>query len=49
MKNFIKSVKIANFLRVDAEIEVPLSSLTVLVGENGSGKSSILKALQLVN
>lgn len=45
MKNSIKSVKIANFLRVDAEIEVPLSSLTVLVGENGSGKSSILKAL----
>lgn len=41
----IKSVKIKNFLRIDEEIEVPLSRLTVLVGENGSGKSSILKAL----
>ncbi|WP_304618221.1 AAA family ATPase, partial [Paracoccus sp. (in: a-proteobacteria)] len=37
--------KIANFLRIDDEIEVPLARLTVLVGENGSGKSSILKAL----
>lgn len=45
MANFIKSVKIANFLRIDDEIEVPLARLTVLVGENGSGKSSILKAL----
>lgn len=45
MPNFIRSVKIQNFLKVDEEIEIPLSNLTVLVGENGSGKSSILKAL----
>ena len=45
MINSIKSVKISNFIKVDTEIEVPLSKLTVLVGENGSGKSSILKAL----
>lgn len=45
MANSIKSVKISNFLKIDAEIEVPISNLTVLVGENGSGKSSILKAL----
>lgn len=45
MVGFIKLVKIANFMRIDSEIEVPLSRLTVLVGENGSGKSSILKAL----
>lgn len=45
MSSLIKSVKITNFLRVDTEIEIPLSNLTVLVGENGSGKSSILKAL----
>lgn len=45
MKQFIKSVKITNFLKIDDKIEIPLSNLTVLVGENGSGKSSILKAL----
>ncbi|ATI42080.1 hypothetical protein CBW24_08705 [Pacificitalea manganoxidans] len=45
MAKFIKSVKIGNFLKIDNEIEVPLSNLTVLVGENGSGKSSIFKAL----
>jgi predicted ATPase len=45
MAKFIKSIKIENFLKIDAEIEVPLSNLTVLVGENGSGKSSILKVL----
>ncbi|WP_233856630.1 AAA family ATPase [Cereibacter sphaeroides] len=45
MSGLIHSVKIENFLKIDSEIEVPLSNLTVLVGENGSGKSSILKAL----
>lgn len=45
MAKFIKSIRIENFLKIDSEIEVPLSKLTVLVGENGSGKSSILKAL----
>lgn len=45
MAGLIYSVKIANFLKIDSEIEIPLSKLTVLVGENGSGKSSILKAL----
>lgn len=45
MPGLIHSVKIKNFLKIDDEIEIPLSNLTVLVGENGSGKSSILKAL----
>ena len=39
------SVTVANFMRVDAEVKIPLSPVTVLVGENGSGKSSILKAI----
>lgn len=39
------SVTVANFMRVDAEVKVPLGPVTVLVGENGSGKSSILKAI----
>lgn len=45
MPSLIHSVKIENFLKISDEIEIPLSNLTVLVGENGSGKSSILKAL----
>ena len=45
MPGLIHSVKIENFLKISDEIEIPLSNLTVLVGENGSGKSSILKAV----
>ena len=39
------SVTVANFMRVNAEVKIPLGPVTVLVGENGSGKSSILKAI----
>ena len=45
MSHAISRVKIKNFLRISDEIDIRLSNLTVLVGENGSGKSSILKAL----
>lgn len=43
--SMIKSIKIQNFLRIDEMINVDLGPLTVLVGENGSGKSSVLKAV----
>jgi len=32
-------------MRIDKRVELPLSPITILVGGNGSGKSSILKAL----
>lgn len=43
--SLISKVIIENFLRIDQEIHLQLSPLTVLVGENGAGKSSVLKAL----
>lgn len=39
------SVTVANFMRISTAVKVPLGPVTVLVGENGSGKSSILKAI----
>lgn len=39
------SVTVANFMRVNNAVTIPLGPVTVLVGENGSGKSSILKAI----
>lgn len=39
------SVTVANFMRIHDEVKIPLGPVTVLVGENGSGKSSILKAI----
>ncbi|NIJ38651.1 hypothetical protein FHR22_003375 [Sphingopyxis panaciterrae] len=44
----LKSVKIDKFKRID-NIEIPLSDLNILVGSNGSGKSSILQALHLAS
>ncbi|MEI5688744.1 ATP-dependent nuclease [Sphingomonas kyungheensis] len=41
----IKSIYVQNFMRIDKRVELPLSPITILVGGNGSGKSSILKAL----
>lgn len=41
----ISEIKIENFLRIDNEISMRLAHLNVLVGENGAGKSSVLKAL----
>ena len=39
------SVTVANFMRISAEARIPLGPVTILVGENGSGKSSILRAI----
>jgi AAA15 family ATPase/GTPase len=39
------SVTVANFMRISAEVKIPLGPVTILVGENGSGKSSILRAI----
>ncbi|CRL10798.1 hemin importer ATP-binding subunit [Phaeobacter italicus] len=41
----ITEVRIENFLRINDQIRLQLSPMTVLVGENGAGKSSVLKAL----
>ncbi|MFV1601807.1 MULTISPECIES: ATP-dependent nuclease [unclassified Phaeobacter] len=41
----ITEVRIQNFLRISDQIRLQLSPMTVLVGENGAGKSSVLKAL----
>lgn len=41
----INAVRISNFQRLGDEIRVPLGQVTVLVGANGSGKSSVLKAV----
>lgn len=39
------SVTVANFMRIEKAVKIPLGPVTILVGENGSGKSSILKAI----
>lgn len=39
------SVTVANFMRIKDDVKIPLGPVTILVGENGSGKSSILKAI----
>lgn len=41
----IKSVYIENFIRIDQKVTIDLAPVTILVGANGSGKSSILKAI----
>ena len=44
----LRSVKIDKFKRIDS-IELPLADLNILVGANGSGKSSVLQALHLAS
>lgn len=44
---FIKKITIENFKAID-KATLELSNFTVLVGENGSGKSSVLQALHWV-
>jgi ABC-type cobalamin/Fe3+-siderophores transport system ATPase subunit len=44
----LTSIKVEKFKRID-EIELELSDLNILVGSNGSGKSSILQALHLAS
>jgi DNA repair exonuclease SbcCD ATPase subunit len=43
----IKSIQFKNFKSL-RDTELPLSPCTILVGQNGSGKSTVLKALKLV-
>lgn len=40
-------ITIANFRGIRS-LQLPLSQLTVLIGENNSGKSTILEAIRLV-
>lgn len=44
----LESIKIEKFKRIDS-IDLPLADLNILVGSNGSGKSSILQALHLAS
>ena len=44
----LEAIRIEKFKRIDA-IDLPLSDLNILVGSNGSGKSSILQALHLAS
>ncbi|SCD22741.1 AAA family ATPase [Brucella inopinata] len=41
----IKSIQVQNFQRIDDPVSIDFGAVTVLVGENGSGKSSFLKAV----
>ncbi|OAO00381.1 hypothetical protein A8B75_18755 [Sphingomonadales bacterium EhC05] len=42
----LKSITVTKFKKIDS-IELPISALNILVGANGSGKSSILQAVHL--
>lgn len=44
----LESITVEKFKRIDT-IELPLADLNILVGSNGSGKSSILQALHLAS
>ncbi len=44
----LEAIKIEKFKRIDT-IDLPLADLNILVGSNGSGKSSILQALHLAS
>lgn len=46
-KTFLKNVHIKNFLSLRG-VTLPLKPLTILVGANASGKSSVLRALRLL-
>lgn len=41
----IEAIFIQNFMRIDQRVQIALSPVTVLVGGNGSGKSSVLKGV----
>ena len=42
------SLKLRKFKSYEAETEIPLAPLTVVLGRNNSGKSSIIQALLLL-
>lgn len=44
----LESIKVEKFKRIDS-IELPIADLNILVGSNGSGKSSVLQALHLAS
>ncbi|AKI00951.1 AAA domain [Hoeflea sp. IMCC20628] len=44
----LRSIRIEKFKRIES-IDLPLADLNILVGSNGSGKSSILQALHLAS
>lgn len=44
----LSSIKVEKFKRIDT-LDLPLANLNILVGSNGSGKSSILQALHLAS
>lgn len=41
----INAITIENFMRIDSPLTIPLGPVTLMVGGNGSGKSSVLKAV----
>ncbi|MFB0692141.1 AAA family ATPase [Agrobacterium pusense] len=41
----IKSIQVQNFQRIDEPLSLDVGAVTILVGENGCGKSSFLKAI----
>ena len=41
----VDKISIENFMRLEACKDIPLGPLTLLVGQNGCGKSSVLKAI----
>ena len=43
----LKEVKLQNFRGYQNEVTVPFENLTVLIGRNDAGKSSILDALNI--
>lgn len=44
----LESIRVEKFKKIDA-IELPIADLNILVGSNGSGKSSVLQALHLAS
>ena len=43
---FLRSFRLENFKAVQKSGTIPLSPLTVLIGNNGSGKSSLIEGLE---
>ena len=48
MTTFLKSVRVKNFKAVKDSGSVKLTPLTVFIGNNGSGKSSLIEGLQTI-
>ena len=45
----IKSLRLSNFLSYGQEIHIPLAPLNILIGTNGSGKSNLIEAIDLLH